>query len=158
MFKKQFEIRWSDVDANKHLANSAYTNYMSQMRILAFNQAGLTMDMMTHLNLAPVVFYEHTYYFKEVRESNVIVSFELSGLSKDGMFFSFYHNFYDSNGKNLAFSEMLGAWISYDERQLISLPENYTSSINKLPKSVDFKVLTKANTRKFNVRPKDISL
>ena len=158
MFKKQFEIRWSDVDANKHLANSAYTNYMSQMRILAFNQAGLTMDVMTHLNLAPVVFYEHTYYFKEVRENNVIVSFELSGLSNDGMFFSFYHHFYDSNGRNLAFSEMLGAWISYDKRQLMSLPDNYTSSINDLPKSADFKVLTKADTRKFNVKPKDISL
>ena len=33
MYKKQFEIRWSDIDANGHLANSAYTNFMSHARM-----------------------------------------------------------------------------------------------------------------------------
>lgn len=158
MFKKHFEIRWSDIDANKHLANSAYTNFMSQMRVLAFCHAGLTMEEMTKLNLAPVVFYEHTYYFKEIRESTVVVSYELAGLSDDGMFFKFYHNFYDANGKNLAFSEMLGAWMDFNERKLVSLPQDYIISTNRLSKSSDFKVLTKEDTRKFRVKPKDISL
>ena len=157
MYTKKFEIRWSDVDANKHLANSAYTNYMSHMRILAFDQVGLTLQKMTDLNLAPVVFYEHTYYFKEIRESSVMVSFELSGLSKDGMFFSFNHNFYNSKGKNLAHSKMMGAWIDFNSRRLISLSSNYITDLNNLPKSKDFRILTKDDTRAFGVKPKDIS-
>jgi len=28
MYLKDFEIRWSDVDANRHLANSAYINFI----------------------------------------------------------------------------------------------------------------------------------
>jgi acyl-CoA thioester hydrolase len=31
MYLKEFEIRWSDVDANRHLANSAYLNYMAHI-------------------------------------------------------------------------------------------------------------------------------
>ena len=158
MYRKEFEIRWSHLDANKHLANSAYTSFMSDLRIIAFAQAGLTMEKMTKLNLAPVVFYEHTYYFKEVTDLTVIVSYELSGLSDDGMFFKFYHNFYDSNGNNLAFSEMLGAWMDYDKRKLISLSNNYILTLNRLSKSADFKTLTKKDTRKYKVKPKNISL
>ena len=42
MYKKQFEIRWSDVDANKHLANSAYTNFMSHTRMAFLMEFGFT--------------------------------------------------------------------------------------------------------------------
>ena len=40
MYKKHFEIRWSDVDANGHLANSAYTNFMSHTRMAFFAENG----------------------------------------------------------------------------------------------------------------------
>ena len=40
MYKKQFEIRWSDLDANGHLANSAYTNFMSHTRMAFFSEFG----------------------------------------------------------------------------------------------------------------------
>jgi len=33
MYFKEFDIRWSDIDANRHLANSAYTNFMSHTRM-----------------------------------------------------------------------------------------------------------------------------
>ncbi len=44
MYKKQFEIRWSDVDANGHLANSAYTNFMSHARMSFFGEQGFSMS------------------------------------------------------------------------------------------------------------------
>jgi acyl-CoA thioester hydrolase len=28
-----FEVRWSDIDANKHLANSTYVEYCAQTRM-----------------------------------------------------------------------------------------------------------------------------
>jgi acyl-CoA thioester hydrolase len=33
MFTKEFDIRWSDLDANRHLANSAFINFMSHTRM-----------------------------------------------------------------------------------------------------------------------------
>ena len=50
MYKKDFEIRWSDVDANGHLANSAYTNFMSHTRMGFFIAYGFSMQR-TYQNL-----------------------------------------------------------------------------------------------------------
>ena len=36
MFFKEFEIRWSDTDANRHLANSAYINYNRQKKEMPY--------------------------------------------------------------------------------------------------------------------------
>ena len=33
MYTKQFEIRWSDLDANLHLGNSKYMDFMSHTRM-----------------------------------------------------------------------------------------------------------------------------
>ncbi len=41
MYLKEFEIRWSDVDANRHLANSAYLNYMSHARMSFLMEIGV---------------------------------------------------------------------------------------------------------------------
>ena len=38
---KEFEIRWSDLDANRHLGNSAYTNLMSHTRMSYLFEIGI---------------------------------------------------------------------------------------------------------------------
>lgn len=158
MFTKNFEIRWSDVDANRHLANSAYINFMSHTRMAYLMENGFGQQEMAKYNLGPVVFYEHIYYFKEVFPGKpVTVSLQLKGLSEDGMYFEFLHNFYDTKGRNFASCEILGAWIDLKERKLTSLPEELYKNFNGLSKTKDFKILTKEDTRKFGKRPEDLS-
>ena len=65
MYKKEFEIRWSDVDANGHLANSAYVNFMSHTRVGFLNQNGFSLKELVANGLGPVMFSEQIYYFKE---------------------------------------------------------------------------------------------
>lgn len=155
MFIKQFEIRWSDIDANGHLANSAYTNFMSHARMSFFHDQGFSMKEILKNNIGPVVFYEHMYYFKEsFIGTPITVTIEVSGLSEDGMLFMFEHNFYNDKGDNLAYCEMQGGWIDLKQRKLTGLPEDLLALANKFPKSESYKVLTKADTRKYNVRPK----
>ena len=57
MFIKEFEIRWNDLDANKHLANTAYTSYMSHTRMAFFSQHGFGLNILEEKQLGPVVFY-----------------------------------------------------------------------------------------------------
>ena len=154
MYKKQFEIRWSDVDANGHLANSAYTNFMSHARMSFFGDHGFSMPEIRKHNVGPAVFYEHMYYFKEsFIGAPITVTIEVSGLSKDGMLFMFKHNFYNQKGDNLAYCEMQGAWIDLTARKLTVLPAPLLALADKFPKSEDFKILTKADTRKHGVKP-----
>jgi|SRR5690554_125850 len=157
MFTKEFEIRWSDVDANRHLANSAYINFMSHTRMTYLMEMGFGQKEMVKKNLGPIVFYEHIYYFKEVFPGKPVrVSLEIKGLSEDGMYFEFVHNFYDTKGKNLAHCEMMGAWIDLKSRKLTKLPQELYQKFNAIPKSNDYRVLTKEDTRKFDKRPKDL--
>jgi len=157
MYTKEFEIRWSDVDANRHLRNSAYIDFMSHTRMSFFLERGFGQVQLAKMNLGPVALYEHMYYFKEVFPGKPIrVSLQLKGLSKDGMFFEFSHNFYDSEGRNVARSEMMGAWIDLKERKLTGLPEDFFIYLEGLEKTDDFKVLTKEDTRKFGQLPKDL--
>ncbi|NND64313.1 MAG: thioesterase family protein [Flavobacteriaceae bacterium] len=157
MYLKEFEIRWSDIDANRHLANSAYINFMSHTRMSFLIDHGIDQNVMRKYSIGPVVFFEHVYYFKESFQGQPIrVSFELGGISKDGMFFRFVHNFYDPKGRNLAYCEMQGAWMNLNTRQLTSLPEELLPLLEKAPKTADFKYLTKEDMRKGSRVPADL--
>ena len=159
MYLKEFEVRWSDVDANRHLANSAYINYMSHTRMAFLLDLGFGHEVMVENKIGPVVFYEHMYYFKEsFLGTPITVTMEVSGLSKDGMLFMFEHNFYNHKGENLAYCEMQGGWIDLKARKLTGLPEPLLELANKFPKSESYKVLTKEDTRKHGVKPKPMKM
>lgn len=158
MYIKNFEIRWSDVDANRHLANSAFINFMSHTRVSFFEDHDFSLSNLVKYDLSPVIFYEHVCYFKEAFLGMPIrVSLEVSGLSEDGMFFKMEHNFYNAKGENLATCELLGAWINLKTRKLSGLPEDLISEMDTFPKSSDFKILTKEDTRKFGKKPVNLS-
>lgn len=159
MFKKEFEIRWNDLDANMHLANASYMNYMSHTRMAFFKDYGFSLHEIARHELAPIVFYEHIYYFKEAHIGDLItVGLEVTGMSENGMFFGIEHNFYDEKGQNIAHCEMLGAWMNFKTRKLTSLNDELLKAAKQFPKSSGFKILTKEDTRKHQKRPIDLSL
>ena len=159
MYTKEFEIRWSDIDANRHMANSAYLNLMSHTRTAFLQEHGFSLMALSKAHLGPVVFYEHIYYFKEAFLGEKIdVSLEVSGLSEDGMFFKFEHNFYNKKGKHLAHCEILGAWIDLNTRELTGLKADLHQLAHNFPKSENYKLLTKKDTRSFGKKPKNLTI
>ncbi len=157
MYFKEFEIRWNDLDANRHLANAAYINFMSHTRMGFLIENGFTQQELAKHNMGPVVFYEHVYYFKEAFLGKPVrVSLEVAGLSEDGMFFEFLHNFYDIHGKNFASCEIMGAWIDLKTRQLIGLPTVFNDILRNVPRAKSFKILTKEDTRRFGKKPENL--
>ena len=158
MYTKKFEIRWNDLDANKHLGNSAYIEFMSHTRMSFFTEQNVGLDVMESFGLGPIVFYEHIYYFKEVLLGKPItVSLEVQGHSEDGRFLMIEHNFYDDDGRNLAHGEILFSWIDINTRKLGKIPDGLLQKIEKFPRSKTFKFLTKADIRKHGKRPIDLN-
>ena len=155
MYLKEFEVRWNDLDANRHLANSSYINFMSHTRLSYMMENGFGQNSMVTNNIGPVVFYEHMFYFREVFPGKPIrVSLQLKGISKNGMYFEFQHNFYNHEGENMARCNMMGGWIDLQTRKLRDLPNKLFIALNELEKTGDFKNLTKDDTRKFKQFPK----
>ena len=157
MYLKKFEVRWSDIDANRHVANSAYMNFMSHTRMSYLIEKGFDQKEMGTLNIGPVVFYEHLYYFKEIYGNEpVFVTLELKGLSKDGMFFEFVHNIYSPTGKHHLHCELLGGFIDLQTRKLIGLPDKWRETLfSEIDHTEDFRWLTKEDTRKYAKFPAD---
>ncbi len=154
MYLKEFEIRWNDLDVNRHLANKAYIEFASHTRMSFLNEQGFNHQSFAKHNIGPVVFYEHLYYFKEVfLEKPVRVSLELGGLSDDGKFFEFRHNYYDYKGQNFAHCEMMGAWLDLQTRKLVGLPEEMLGFLDDIEKPNDFRILTSEDTRKHAKTP-----
>lgn len=150
-------MRWSDIDSNVHLRNSAYVDYMSHTRMSHITETGFDQKKLSEINLGPVALYEHIYYFREVLPGSIItVTLELKGISRDGVFFSLLHNFYDSKGKNAARSEMLGAWIDLRTRKLTVPPIDFWEERYGIEKTADFKELTKEDLRKNGQRAMDL--
>ena len=157
MYIKEFEIRWSDLDANLHLGNSKYIDYMSHTRMSFLTEHNLGLDLMLKNNLGPITLHEHIHYFREIKLKETIkVSLEVSGHSVDGRFLMFEHNFYNSVGKNLAFAEILFSWIDIKERRIGAVPEELISIIESFPRSQGFKYLIKEDLKTRAVVPKDL--
>ncbi|KQC32127.1 thioesterase [Nonlabens sp. YIK11] len=157
MYTKKFDVRWSDLDANRHMANSAYQNFMSHTRMAYLIENGFGQQQMQEYQTGPVIFNENIYYFKEIHQGQPItVSCELTGMSEDGSLFSFRHNFYDHKGKNLARGLMTGAWMNLKERRITALHEDLYKMIDHLPKSDDFKEIHLKETRSHGQLPEDL--
>ena len=158
MYYKEFDVRWNDIDANRHLANSAYLNFMSHTRMGYMIENGVGHKEMVQYNIGPVVFEEQVFFFKEIFQGKPIrVSFELGGASKDGMFFKFIHNFYDHKGKYLARGIMKGAWIDLKTRKTCALPNPLMPMLDAAHKTSDFTILTKEDMRVHGQVPIDLS-
>lgn len=157
MYLKEFEIRWSDIDANRHLANSAYLNFMGHTRMAYLLEIGIDQKSLSEHNIGPVVFYEHIYYFKEIFPGRPVrVSMEIKGLSEDAQFFEFHHNFYDYKGENFAHCEMMGSWIDLKTRKLTGLNPIFLNRLEAVVKADNYRILTKEDTRKFTKTPKHL--
>lgn len=159
MYLKDFDIRWSDIDANRHLANSAYMNFMSHTRISFLMELGFDQKALAKNEIGPVAFYEHIYYFKEAFPGKPIqVSMEIMGMSEDAQFYEFHHNFYNHKGENFARCEMMGAWIDLKTRKLTGLTNDFLMAFSGAEKAEGFRVLTKEDTRKFAKTPKNLNV
>ena len=157
-FMKKFEVRWSDVDANRHLANAAYITYMSHTRMSFFTENGFGQQQMAEHNIGPVITYERIHYFKEVLPDKPIwVSLSLKGISTDSLVFKFVHRFYDEAGKNLSYCEMMGTWINLSSRKLKTPPEFLFDIINQLEHEDDFKILSISDLRTNDAKPLNLA-
>jgi acyl-CoA thioester hydrolase len=157
MFLKEFEIRWNDLDANRHLANVSYLSYASETRMAFLQQMGMSHANLHKLAIGPIVFNEQLFYFKEVLpDDRIRVSFELAAMSKQGTFFEFEHNYFNNTGENVARCEMMGGWMNLKTRKLTSLPKEMLNQFEASYKTESYKEIASEDTRRWNKTPKNL--
>jgi len=142
MYLKKFSIRWSDLDANRHLANTSYANFLIETRLAHLRENGILQENFADYGIGPVIFSEEFYYVKEILPNEEItVSLELLGNSNDFKFIKFEHCIFNSDNKLSFYNETFFGWINLLERKLVTPPDSLRKVIAALPKSINYEPL-----------------
>ena len=66
IFQQKIQIRWADIDPNRHLRHSVYYDYGAAMRINALAAGGLSMKKLEELRMGPILFREEAIFKREI--------------------------------------------------------------------------------------------
>lgn len=141
-FSIPIQIRWSDIDQNRHLRHSVYYDYGAMARIEFLNSHGLTSTKFEEIHLGPILFREEAIFKREIKfGDSVTVDVELVKASADFSRWSMRHNFHKPDGTLSAVINIDGAWINIVERKL-AIPTPFIHDIfSQLPKAIDFSLI-----------------
>lgn len=145
-FSLPIQVRWSDIDQNRHLRHSAYYDYGATVRIACFSQHGLTNLKFEELHIGPILFREEAIFKREIKfEDKIEVDMTVTKATPDYSRWSIRHHFYKEDGTLSAIINLDGAWIDIVKRKL-AVPDEFIQSVfQDFPKVEDFQpiMLTK---------------
>jgi acyl-CoA thioester hydrolase len=145
-FSLPIQVRWSDIDQNRHLRHSAYYDYGATVRIACFSEHGLTNLKFEELHIGPIVFREEAIFKREIKfEDKITVDLAVTKASSDYSRWSIRHYMYKQDGTLCAIINLDGAWIDIVKRKL-AVPDEFIQTVfQDFPKAEDFEpiILTK---------------
>lgn len=145
-FLTTVDVRWSDLDSNRHVANTAYSSYMIEARMGFMRKGGFDVQSFAQMGLGPAIISEEFHYLRETMPDGTLrVDVELSGLSDDERFIRFNHHLYHPDGDLAVFSRCTFCWICMSSRKVCHAPSELSAWIRGLVRSEDFRVLSKAD-------------
>lgn len=134
-FERTIEVRWSDVDQNRHVRHSAYYDYGAHARIKFFEANGFTSAQMGKLNIGPIIFKEECSFIRELGPGETLTVNVLNGgVSEDGARWTLHHEIFNSKGEKSAHITLKGAWMDLAKRKLTLPPAEVKALIPVLPK------------------------
>ncbi|MDH5546617.1 MAG: thioesterase family protein [Gammaproteobacteria bacterium] len=138
-FKTTFEVRWADIDANRHMRHSAYYDYAAHLRVQILEAIGMDVDTLSKLHIGPILFREEAVFKRELGMSEKIsVNVMLKRSRHDGSRWTFVHEITREDGNLAATISVDGAWIDIQKRKIVGLPEEFLAALKDLPKTGDF--------------------
>ncbi|NRA65641.1 MAG: thioesterase family protein [Pseudobacteriovorax sp.] len=130
----KFQVRFSDLDANRHLRNTAYSEFAAQSRFNLLHEMGFTMKDLAAAKIGPIIFSEHAAYHAEtLLGDQVIVHTYLAEMSESGHKWQFKHEIYKNTKTLAAVLTTTGAWMNLSERRVAAPPEALRDKFNELP-------------------------
>ena len=139
MYKQQVQIRWADIDANRHLRHSVYYDYGASMRMNALTAEGLSMKKLEELMMGPILFREEALFKREIHfEDQITIDVQVVKAREDFARWSLRHHFIKHDGIVAAIVNIDGAWIDLNKRKLV-IPDPFIIDVfGKFPKAPDF--------------------
>ncbi len=141
-FQQQIVVRWQDIDANRHVRNTAYSEFATDTRFRYLAAHGFAAERLEELRFGPVILREEIRYRREVMlGQTVTVDFTTAGLSADASHWRVRQQIRLPDGRESAVVTLEGGWIHMDTRRLIEPPADLVAVLRRLPRTSDFEEL-----------------
>lgn len=148
-YSMDYEVRWSDLDANGHVNYSAYINAAGDLRFRFFSEHDFPPDKFEVLGIGPVYTAIHAWFLREVRMGETVtISFALSGLSPQGGRWKALHEILKSNGKRAVTLEVEGVILNLTTRKPVLPTAELLQTFSLIPRSKDFQEMSDTPGRK----------
>jgi acyl-CoA thioester hydrolase len=144
-YSMPYEVRWTDIDANRHVRYSAYIDAAAELRYRFFTEHNLPPEAFDTMGISPVYTSLTANFFREVRLGETLtITLVLAGLSPQGIRWKVQHDFFKANGKKAVTVWLEGTILDLATRQpSIPTPE-IMSVYQQVPRSANFEVLSEA--------------
>ena len=142
VFEQHFSVRWSDLDANRHVRNTVYSEFATHTRFRMLEAHGFTQERFGALGIGPVMFREDIRYRRELLLGDeVVVNVLITGLSEDGSRWRVRQEVIRGRTEECAALVIDGAWIDLEERRLVTPPDDLLQLFRRLPRAGNFEGL-----------------
>lgn len=142
LFEERFQVRWSDLDANRHLRNTIFSEFATHTRFRLLEEHGFSQAKFETLRFGPVMFREEIQYRRELAfGERVRANVAFAGLSEDGSQWRVRQEVVREDGKQAAVLTIDGAWIHLDNRKLVAPPPELLALLRSLHRADDFEEL-----------------
>lgn len=134
--EERFAVRWSELDANRHLRNTVFSEYATHTRFKMLAAHGFSQARFEQLRFGPVMFREEIRYRREIQFGDeVVVNVLIAGLSPEGSHWRVRQEVRRADGQPAAILEIDGAWMDLDTRKLIAPPPELWAVLTHLQRS-----------------------
>lgn len=148
-YSKTYRIRFSDIDANRHVNNAVYIDAAGEVRYEFFTDNGFPPERFEQLGIGPVYTKINIQFLREVLlGETVTITFILTGLSPKGMFWRTHHDILKSNGKKAVIMDVEGVIFDLSTRKPVSPNEELMHVFQLIPRSEDFETLSEMRIRR----------
>lgn len=139
LFSKRFEVRWADLDANRHLRNTAYLDFATHVRFAFLAENGFPPSRFGELHFGPVILREEMTFLREVGPNDELtVDYRLAAVSADRRRFRLRHRVFRRDGVEAARIETDGGWMDLATRKLRPPPDELQKALDRLVRTGDF--------------------
>ena len=144
----QATVRWSDLDANGHLRNTAYSELATDARLEFFAEHGFALERFRELGIGPVILAERLTYRREARLGDgLTVDLVIAALSPDASLGTVISTIRTRGGETAAAVAVEAGWLSLELRKLVAPPEELARLLVSAPRSPGFEALRTSSKR-----------
>lgn len=141
-FSIPIQLRWADIDQNRHLRHSVYYDYGAMMRMIFLSGQGLTTQKLEEFKVGPIILREEAIFRREIKlEDKITLDVQLLKSSADFSRWSLRHHFMKEGDLLAATINLDGAWIDLEKRKMAKPNEFIQHVFQQIPKSPEFELI-----------------